>query len=132
MATGLPTITLVFTNSNGESIELDAEIADDSKERARGLMFRETLPENAGMIFVYDEDHIGGFYMRNTFVPLSIAFVTSDGMILDIQDMEPQTLELHRPGDVYRYAVEANQGWYVDNDITIGDTVAIPDGIATS
>ena len=126
----LPVATLVFTSRAGERIELHAEVADEPSERARGLMFRESMAEDAGMIFVYDDDHIGGFYMKDTLIPLSIAFVAADGTIVDIQDMEPETLDTHRPPEPYRHAIEANQGWFQRNGIAPGDRVEIPEGVA--
>jgi uncharacterized membrane protein (UPF0127 family) len=122
----LPTDTLVFTNGAGESVELSVEIADEPSERAQGLMFRKQLPDDGGMLFLYDEDHIGAFWMKDTLIPLSIAFVTADGTIIDIQDMEPLAEDLHRPPDVYRNAIEANQGWFDRHGIAVGDTVSIP------
>lgn len=124
--TPMPSATLVFTNSAGERVELVAEIADEPEERARGLMFRESMPEDHGMVFIYDEDHLGGFYMKDTLIPLSIAFVAADGTIVDIQDMEPETLDTHRPPKPYRHAIEANQGWFERNGIAPGDRVEIP------
>lgn len=122
-----PVGTAVFTTAAGELVELEVEIADDGAERAQGLSSRESLPENSGMVFIYAEDHLGAFWMKDTYVPLSIAFVAADGTIIDIQDMEPLTEDLHRPPDVYRNAIEANQGWFERNGISVGDTVAIPD-----
>lgn len=122
----LPVTTVVFTNSAGERVELQVEIADEPGERSVGLMFRESMPEDAGMIFLYEEDHLGGFYMKNTLIPLSIAFVDAGGTIVDIQDMEPETVETHRPPEPYRNAIEANQGWFDRNGIDVGDTVDIP------
>lgn len=122
----LPTTTVVFTNSAGERVELQVEIADEPGERSVGLMFRESMPEDAGMIFLYEEDHLGSFYMKNTFIPLSIAFVDAGGTIVDIQDMEPETVETHRPPEPYRNAIETNQGWFERNGIDVGDTVDIP------
>lgn len=121
-----PVGTAVFTTAAGESVELEVEIADDGAERAQGLSSRESLPENSGMVFIYAEDHLGAFWMKDTYVPLSIAFVAADGTIIDIQDMEPLTEELRRPPDVYRNAIEANQGWFDRNGISAGDTVAVP------
>lgn len=126
----LPTTTITFTNAAREQIDLLAEIADEDAERSRGLMFRESLPEDAGMIFVYQNDHNGGFFMKNTLIPLSIAFVAADGTIIDIQDMEPETLDTHRPDDSYRYAIEVNQGWYERNGIAVGDAISVPDEIS--
>jgi uncharacterized membrane protein (UPF0127 family) len=125
-ATPLASNVAIFTNSAGEQIELEVEIADTPDERSQGLMNREALAENSGMLFLYEEDHQGGFWMRNTLIPLSIAFVLEDGTIIDIQDMEPETTELHRPDEKYRNAIEANQGWFDRNNIAAGDVVAIP------
>jgi uncharacterized membrane protein (UPF0127 family) len=77
------------------------------------------------MIFVYTEDTQGGFYMRNTLVPLSIAFIGADGVIIDIQDMQPLDETLHYAPAPYRYAVEVNQGWYGRNGIRVGDGVEL-------
>ena len=63
--------------------------------------------------------------MRNTLIPLSIAFVRENGTIIDIQDMEPETTELHRPDEKYRDAIEVNKGWFDRNNITVGDVVAL-------
>lgn len=90
-----------------------------------GLMYRESLPENAGMLFDFQNDTNSGFWMRNTLIPLSIAFITADGVIVHIEDMDPLTEELHYSPSPYRYAIEGNQGWYTRNDITVGDTVTI-------
>jgi uncharacterized membrane protein (UPF0127 family) len=118
-----PTVT--FTNAAGDEVVLSVEVADDDAERSRGLMFRETLAENAGMIFVYTTDTQAAFYMRNTTVPLSIAFISGDGVIIDIQDMAALDETLHHAPAPYRYAVEANQGWFARNGIAVGDGVGI-------
>ena len=116
----------IFTNSDGEEIELEVEIADTAEERSRGLMNREALAENSGMLFLYEDDHQAGFWMKDTLIPLSVAFVLEDGTIIDIQDMEPETTELHRPDEKYRNAIEANQGWFDRNGIAVGEVVEIP------
>jgi uncharacterized membrane protein (UPF0127 family) len=122
-----PTFTYVvtFSNSSGEPIDLEVEIADTAGERSQGLMFREALADDAGMLFFYEDDHRGGFWMKDTFIPLSIAFVREDGTIIDIQDMEPETTKLHRPDERYRNAVEVNQGWFARNGIAIGDILDV-------
>lgn len=122
--------TLVFINSAGEEVELDVEVADDLDEQMRGLMFRRRLAENAGMIFVFESDHLTGFIMKDTRIPLSIAFISADGTIIDIQDMEPLTLNSRRPDRVYRHAIEVNQGWFERNAIEVGDRVVLPEWIS--
>lgn len=116
-----------FTRAGNEAT-LEVEIADTAEERATGLMGRESLAEDAGMLFVFENDTQAGFWMKDTLIPLSIAFVTAGGVVIDIQDMEPQTEELHRPPEPYRYAVEANQGWFGDNDVRVDDVVQLPVG----
>jgi uncharacterized membrane protein (UPF0127 family) len=122
--TNSPTIA-VFTNDAGQSAALSIEVADTPGERAIGLMNRESLPEDAGMLFDFGADVQVGFWMRDTLIPLSIAFIDKEGMIVHIEDMEPQTENLHSSPTLYRYAIEVNQGWYTDNGIAAGDTVRV-------
>ena len=117
---------LTFEKEDGSEAVLFVEVADSSAERGRGLMFRESLPEDQGMLFVFEQDGQHPFYMRNTLVPLSIAFVKSDGTIVEIEDMEPQTEDLHSGPEPYRYTVEANQGWFERNGISAGSRALIP------
>jgi uncharacterized membrane protein (UPF0127 family) len=116
---------VTFRNAAGDEVVLSVEVADDAEERARGLMFRESLAEDTGMIFVYAEDTTIGFYMRDTTIPLSIAFIGRDGVIIDIQDMQPLDETLHYAPGPYAYAVEVNQGWYTRNGIGVGDRVEV-------
>lgn len=102
---------------------LNAEIADDPEERQIGLMFRESLGEDFGMIFIWPQDTNSGFWMQNTLIPLTIAFVRADGTIIAFEDMEPETTELHTSPEPFRYAVEANQHWFEDNKVKVGDKV---------
>ncbi|MYE35740.1 MAG: DUF192 domain-containing protein [Gemmatimonadales bacterium] len=104
-------------------IAIQVEIADDADERQRGLMFRESLAENQGMLFVYPEQRILGFWMRNTLIPLDIAYIDREGRIVDIQQMEPQTTETHDSAAPAMYALEMNQGWFEANGIRIGDLI---------
>jgi uncharacterized membrane protein (UPF0127 family) len=116
---------VTFTNSDGEEVVLSVEVADEPEERTTGLMHRASLPEDAGMIFVYPEGTTTGFYMRNTTIPLSIAFIGADGVIIDIQDMQPLDETLHYAPGTYMYAVEVNQGWYARNGVGVGDWAAV-------
>lgn len=106
------------------------ELARTAGERSRGLMFREELAEDGGMLFVYVEDTEAGFWMKDTLIPLSIAFIAADGTILDIQDMEPLSEDTHRPPEPYRYGLEVNQGWFQQNGFNVGDRVEIPDSVS--
>lgn len=122
---GLSQIT--FTDGSGEEVELLVEIAENAQERTRGLMFRESLPEDQGMLFVFEQDANHSFWMKDTTIPLSIAFIEAGGDIIGIRDMQPLDQTLLSPGAPYRYAVEVNQGWFERNDITVGSTVLIAD-----
>lgn len=113
-----------FTRAGNDAV-LFVEVADEIDERQTGLMNRDSLPEDAGMLFVYEEDTTTGFFMRDTTIPLSIAFVTAGGSVIDIQDMEPLSEEVHSSLE-YRYAVEVNQGWFGENGVRVGDLVQLP------
>ena len=104
-------------------IEIQVEIADDADERQQGLMYRESLGENQGMLFVYPEQRTLGFWMKNTLIPLDIAYIDREGRIVDIQQMEPQTTETHDSAAPAMYALEMNQGWFEANGIRIGDVI---------
>lgn len=106
--------------------ELTVEIAKTQTERACGLSQRESLAANQGMLFVFPQPHALQFWMKNTFIPLSIAFIDADGTIIDIQDMTPQQRypRYVSPKPV-RYALEVNQGWFAKHDICIGTKVSV-------
>lgn len=120
---------IIIENHDEQNITVMAELATTPEERSKGLMYRESLCEDCGMLFVYGDNVTGGFWMKNTKIPLSIAFIAENGTILDIQQMEPETLDIHKPGVPYRYALEVNQGFYEDNSIQEGDRVNIPEDI---
>lgn len=103
--------------------EVEVEIADDEEERRRGLMHRDSLPEDRGMLFVYSEEQTLSFYMRNTEIPLDIAFLDRRGYIVDIQQMEPHSDELHRSSQSAMYALEMNRGWFEAHGVGEGDRV---------
>jgi hypothetical protein len=100
-----------------------AELANTDQARMTGLMFRESLPENSGMLFVYEHDGVYAMWMKNTYVPLSVAFIDRHGVILNIEDMEPQTLDSHGSAGAARYSLEMNQGWFKKRGIKKGDKV---------
>ena len=106
--------------------KIRAEVVQTEEEKARGLMFRESLEKDEGMLFVYDREEILTFWMKNTPLPLSIAFIDQGGKIVDIQDMNPFSLRTHASPVPARYALEVNQGWFKRNLIRVGDVVKIP------
>ncbi len=101
-------------------IELEVEIADSEGERRAGLSYRTELAENRGMLFIYPDSRIRYFTSRNTLIPLSIAFIDKNGIILEIQKMEPLHKQLYQSGSEARYALEVNQGWFETQDIRPG------------
>jgi uncharacterized membrane protein (UPF0127 family) len=121
------TITIIGTNEERSEVEVEVEIADDKAEQRRGLMERTELAENAGMLFVFDREEPRSFWMRNTLIPLSIAYIASDGRIVDIQDMQPLDETSHPSAEPAQYALEVNQGFFAERGIEVGNVVEIPD-----
>jgi hypothetical protein len=126
--TTAPTVAVIF----GTQGTLQVEIAKTSAERALGLMNRSSLGADAGMLFAWPGDTQDSFWMKDTLIPLSIAFVNADGTIVHIEDMQPQTETYHYSTGAYRYAIEANQGWFASHGVAEGDAAQIPSGIAAS
>ena len=103
--------------------KLTAEVAASEPQRANGLMYRRMLPENRGMLFVFPYAAPQSFWMMNTYVPLSIAFLDENGTIVNIADMKPLTTDSHRSAKPARYALEMNQGWFAKRNIRAGARV---------
>lgn len=103
--------------------EISAEIADTPEKQQLGLMHRKTLPENSGMIFVYSRDSRKSFWMKNTSIPLSIAYIAKDGTIKEIYDMEPFSKRTTDSKFSVRYALEVNKGAFEKHGIKPGDKV---------
>ena len=107
---------------NGHSIR--AEVANSEEDRRTGLMFRKSLGENQGMLFIYEKEGRYAMWMKNTNVALSVAFIDRNGAILNIEDMEPQTEDSHGSKGVAKFSLEMNQGWFKKRGIKKGDHVA--------
>jgi uncharacterized membrane protein (UPF0127 family) len=119
---------LSIENAAGVSIPISVEIANNGEQRAQGLMNRKSLEDGKGMIFVFDRDQIMSFWMKNTLIPLSIAFISSDGRILEIHDMKPLDLNSTRSNRSARYALEVPQGWFSRVGISVDDRLRL-DGL---
>jgi uncharacterized membrane protein (UPF0127 family) len=115
-----------FTGADGRMHDVKVELVASPAERARGLMERPSMPEDAGMLFVFPTDTDGAFWMKDTLIPLSIAFIAADGTVVALDDMQPQSTDLHQPGARYRYALEVNQGYFARAGIRVGDKVQLP------
>lgn len=115
---GLPVIAVDVA---GHTVK--AEVARSLEEQSRGLMYRRELGKNEGMLFVYEEDRVLTFWMKNTFVPLDILYLSADGTVATIKHMSPQTLRSHSSEVAVRYALEVNQGWAKKNGVEPGAKV---------
>ncbi len=102
---------------------IQAEVAMRDEERAQGLMFRQQLGANEGMVFRFPENREVCMWMKNTFVPLSVAFVDEAGKIINIEDMQPQTQDPHCAKRPARYALEMNQGWFKQKNVKPGSKI---------
>lgn len=113
--------TLSITGTGGNVVHLLAEIADTDTLRSRGLMFRKGLDKNRGMIFMYSSEEYLTFWMKNTYIPLSIAYISGEGVIHEIYDMKPLDTSIVYPSRLpARYALEVNRGWFREHGITQG------------
>jgi uncharacterized protein len=123
----LPTVTI--DTSGGKKVEVRVEIADGLLERVRGLMDRTSLGEDRGMLFVFRREQPLSFWMRDTRIPLSIAYIDSKGRITDILDMKP--LDDKPPhyvsSEPVQYALEVNQGFFDERGVKVGDHVELPE-----
>jgi uncharacterized membrane protein (UPF0127 family) len=121
----LQTAVFYIETEAGKTIEINAEIAKTEEERSKGLMHRKKLPEGEGMLFVFERDQQLSFWMKITSIPLSIAFITSDGRIVEIRDMQPFDLNSVMSSRSVRYALEVPQGWFGRAGVKPGDTIKI-------
>jgi len=102
---------------------LRVEVVATDAERQKGLMFRQKLGRNDGMLFVFDEPAYHGMWMKNTLIPLSVAFVDARGEILNILDMEPHSLETRMAAGPASFAIETNKGWFAERGLKAGERV---------
>ena len=102
---------------------IDAQIAATDAQRATGLMSRVSMPEGEGMLFVFERAGVQCFWMKNTLIPLTAAFIADDGRIVKLADMQPQSEDNHCSTAPVRYVLEMNQGWFAQRHITAGHTV---------
>jgi len=119
----LETAALSITRADSSAVEITVEIARTDEEKAQGLMYRKKLPDGQGMIFVYDRDQQMSFWMKNTVIPLSIAFIAADGRIIEIRDMQPHDLSSVQSSRSVRYALETPQGWFGRAGVKAGDVI---------
>src|SRR3954464_3305698 len=97
-----------------------AEVVSDPETRAQGLMHRKSMAQNAGMLFIFDEAAVHCMWMKNTLIPLSVAFIDDRGAIVNVAKMEPQTEASHCAAQPVRYALEMNRGWFASRGVKPG------------
>lgn len=124
LAQDLPVVQL-----NAGMYLIRAEVAGDFASRAQGLMYRKQMPSNAGMLFIFDQPGEQCMWMKNTLMPLSVAFLDDDGRIINIEDMAPQTLDSHCARRPARYALEMNSGWFSGRGLKPGTRIGGIPGI---
>jgi uncharacterized membrane protein (UPF0127 family) len=102
---------------------INAEVAATPEQREIGLMFRTSMPAGDGMLFVFERPSKQCFWMRNTLIPLSVAFLDDDGSVVNIEDMKPRTLDSHCSTQPVRFVLEMNEGWFAKRGIRAGSRV---------
>ncbi|SFU50002.1 hypothetical protein SAMN05216350_102211 [Polaromonas sp. YR568] len=105
---------------------IDAQVAFTPEQRQIGLMFRKEMPQQEGMIFVFEQASQQCFWMKNTLLPLTAAFVADDGTIVNLADMKPQTTDAHCSAQPVRYVLEMNKGWFAKKGIKAGSKLGGP------
>jgi len=122
--TALGGFVAVVANADSK-IELTTEVAHTRTQRFMGLSFRENLGENEGMLFVYPDEQMLTFTMRNTLIPLTIAYLSKDLVINEFHEMPVGPNQLFPGKKPAQFALEVNQGWFEKNDIAVGDRVTV-------
>ena len=127
LAQGQPQLNLPVVQLNAGMHAIRAQVATGMNVFT-GLMYRKEMPQNEGMLFFYEMPAVHCFYMRNTYLPLSIAFIADDGTIVNIHDMQPLTEDSHCAAKPVRYALEMHQGWFAKRGIKPGFKLTGPGG----
>lgn len=120
LAQGLPQLDLPRVKISAGMHLIDTQLALTDQQRAIGLMFRKEMPQTEGMLFIFEHASQQCFWMKNTLLPLTAAFVADDGTIINLADMAPQTTDSHCSKQPVRYVLEMNQGWFAKKGIKAG------------
>lgn len=115
-----PQMNLPRVQLSAGMYQIDAQLALSPEQRETGLMFRKAMPPTEGMLFVFEQPAQQCFWMKNTLLPLTAAFVADDGTIVNLADMKPQTTNSHCSAQPVRYVLEMNQGWFAKRGIKAG------------
>lgn len=104
--------------------QIDVQLAVTSEEHQIGLMYRQEMPQHEGMLFVFESPNRLCFWMKNTLIPLTAAFIGDDGAIVNLEDMKPQSLESHCATKPVRYVLEMNKGWFAKKGLKAGSKLS--------
>jgi len=115
-----PQLNLQRVKLSAGMYQIDAQVALTPQQRAIGLMHRKEMPTHEGMLFVFEQPAVQCFWMKNTLLPLTAAFVADDGTIVNLADMKPQTTDSHCSSKPVRYVLEMNQGWFAKRNMQAG------------
>ncbi|MFN8557940.1 MAG: DUF192 domain-containing protein [Dehalococcoidia bacterium] len=128
---------VIFTAADGHTAKMTVEVADTPELSQCGLMHRLSMPDDHGMLFVFQADYDGGFWNRNTFIPLQLAWIAADGSIVGLTDMQqvrpedmPQVNTTYPAPGPSRYVIEANKDWFSRNGIGPGDKAEVQTAVA--
>lgn len=114
----LPSVKLIA----GQHV-INAELAQTPDERSTGLMFRKTMPTSDGMLFIFEQPGVQCFWMKNTLLPLSVAFIGDDGSVVNIDEMQPEMLDSHCSAKPVRFVLEMNKSWFDSRGVKPGTRI---------
>lgn len=120
LAQDSPQLNLPRVKLSAGMHQIDTQVAATPEQRSIGLMWRKEMPQHEGMLFVFEQPSKQCFWMKNTLLPLTAAFVADDGTIVNLADMKPQTLDSHCSDKPVRFVLEMNQGWFAKKNIKKG------------
>jgi len=115
-----PQMNLPRVQLSAGMFQIDAQVAQTSEQHSTGLMFRREMPQHEGMLFIFEQPTVQCFWMMNTLLPLTAAFVADDGTVVNLADMKPQTTDSHCSDKPVRFVLEMNQGWFAKKGIKAG------------
>jgi len=121
-----PQLNLQRVKLNAGMHVIDAQVALTPQERQTGLMLRKDMPQHEGMLFIFEQASEQCFWMKNTLLPLTAAFVADDGTIVNTADMKPETTDSHCSAKPVRYVLEMNKGWFIRKGIKLGSKLSGP------
>ncbi|MBN9329352.1 MAG: DUF192 domain-containing protein [Comamonas sp.] len=123
---GEPQMNLARVELHAGMYRITAQVAATPRQREVGLMYRQQMPDHEGMLFVFDVPGVQCFWMKNTQLPLTAAFIADDGQIVNLADMRPQTEDSHCSDEPVRYVLEMNQGWFAKRGFKRGTRLSGP------